>query len=73
MCVCGYLQQTASEPFVELCFEADKWIAWFYLSWDRIPEGCAWKWEASFKKAYSRFGQSYESRCGASVGTDKSC
>ena len=24
LCVCGYLQQNASEPFVELCFEADK-------------------------------------------------
>ena len=23
-CVCGYLQQTAFEPFMELCFEADK-------------------------------------------------
>ena len=56
---------------MELCFEAGKWIAWLYLSWDSIPQGCAWKWEASFKKVYSRFGQSYESRCGASVGTDK--
>ena len=27
VCVCGYLQQTASEPFVELCFEADKQTA----------------------------------------------
>ena len=26
-----YRQQTASEPFVELCFEADKWIARLYL------------------------------------------
>ena len=43
-CLCGgnggvgvVLQQTASEPFVELCFESDKWIAWLYLSWDSIP------------------------------------
>ena len=70
--MCGYLQQTASEPFVELCFEADEWIAWLYLSWDSIPQGCTWKGEAIFfEKVYSRFGQSYESKCGASVGTDK--
>ena len=36
VCVCvggggGYLQQSASEPFINLCFEAGKWIALFYL------------------------------------------
>ena len=61
-----FLQQSASGPFVELCFEAGKWIAWLYLSWDSIPQACAWKWEATFKKVCSRFGQSYELR----VGTD---
>ena len=65
------IYNTASEPFVDLCFEAGRWTAWLYLSWDSIPHGCAWKWEASFKKVYFRFGQSFESRCGMSVGTDK--
>ena len=67
----GYLQQSASEIFLEPCFEAGKWIAWLYLIWDSIPQGCAWKWEISFKKVSSRIGQSYVSWCGANVGTDK--
>ena len=24
VCVCGYLKQSASEPFIKLCFEAGK-------------------------------------------------
>ena len=70
VCFCGFfIQRSISESFVGLCFlcsEAGKWIAWLYLSWDSIPKGCAWKWEASFEKIYSNFGQCYESRCGAS-------
>ena len=64
-----FIQRSISESFVELCFlcsEAGKWIAWLYLSWDSIPKGCAWKWEASFEKIHSNFGQCYESRSGAS-------
>ena len=56
-CCFGYFQQTASEAFVELCFEASKWIAWLYLSWDSIPQGCAWKWEASLKKSILGLGR----------------
>ena len=37
----GYLQQSASKPFVELCFEAGNRIARLYLSWVDIPQGCA--------------------------------
>ena len=47
VCVCGYLQQTASEPFAELCFEADKWIAWLYLSWGKQREGEPVSWGRS--------------------------
>ena len=60
-CVCVYLQQSTSDPFIKLCFEAGKWIARFDLIWDGVPQGCAWKWETSFKKVYSWFGQSYVS------------
>ena len=46
-----------SESFVELCFEAGKWIAWLYFSWDSIPQGCAWKWEASLNKSILGLGR----------------
>ena len=45
-----------SEPFIKLCSEASEGTTCFYLSWNRVPDGCAREGEASFEKVCSRFG-----------------
>ena len=42
------------------------WVNRMTLSWDSIPQGCAWKWEASFQKVYSRERSFVKSNLGGS-------
>ena len=50
------LLQSTSVSIMELGFKAGKWTAWFYWSWNRVPEGRPWEREPRFQRIYSWFG-----------------
>ena len=56
ICVCLFIT-ICFWSIYNVVFEACKWSVWFYLIWDGIPQGCAWKWETSFKRSILGLGR----------------